>query len=99
MAGRPRLFISHSSRNQALTEQIRDALQAPAGGHPGFEVLVDVDRLRAGEEWPIQLHAMMAHADAGLILSFAKTPSANEVVDLSAGSGHHLSSMITLLLP
>src|SRR5262245_22549999 len=31
-------------------------------------------------------------------LSFAETPSAPEVVDLSAGSGHHLGSMITLLL-
>src|SRR5262245_57773749 len=31
-------------------------------------------------------------------LSFAETPSAQEVVDLSAGSGHHLGSMITPLL-
>jgi hypothetical protein len=31
-------------------------------------------------------------------LSVVKTPSAGEVVDLSVRSGHHLSSMITLLL-
>ena len=33
-----------------------------------------------------------------MALSVAKTPSAGEVVDLSVRSGHHLSSMITLLL-
>lgn len=31
-------------------------------------------------------------------LSVAKTPSAGDVVDLSVRSGHHLSSMITLVL-
>ena len=44
------------------------ALGTPEGDHPGYEVLVDVDCLSAGEEWPAQLHAMMADADAGLIL-------------------------------
>jgi hypothetical protein len=67
--GRPRLFISHSSKDVALTEAVAAALKVDdPPRHPGFEVLVDKDALQAGEDWPIQLHAMMAYADAGLLL-------------------------------
>jgi hypothetical protein len=44
---------------------------------------------------PEEMAYILTHAN---YLSFAETPSASEVVDLSAGSSHHLSSMITLLL-
>ena len=66
---RPRLFLSHSSKDCALTEGTAAELRKPGpGAHEGFEVLVDADALRAGEEWPYQLHSMMAFAQAGLLL-------------------------------
>ncbi|HXT51709.1 MAG TPA: toll/interleukin-1 receptor domain-containing protein [Thermoanaerobaculia bacterium] len=68
MAPQPRLFISHSSQDKALTRELVDVLKPALGDHPGFEPLVDVDCLAAGEEWPQQLHAMMAYAHAGLLL-------------------------------
>lgn len=66
--GRPRIFLSHSSKDGALTAAVSAALNLAGDGHPGYEVLVDRDCLKPGEEWPIQLHAMMAYAQAGLIL-------------------------------
>jgi len=68
VATQPRLFISHSSQDKALTRELIDELKPALGDHPGFEPLVDVDCLAAGEEWPQQLHAMMAYAHAGLLL-------------------------------
>jgi hypothetical protein len=65
---RPRIFLSHSSKDETLTRDVAGALALGGGGHPGFEVLVDYDHLRAGEEWPAQLHAMMAFAHAGVLL-------------------------------
>jgi len=44
------------------------ALATATPPHPGYEVLVDKTCLAAGEEWPIQLHVMMAYAHAGLLL-------------------------------
>jgi len=65
---KPRLFVSHSSDDRALTEEVVGALESPTPPHPGFEVLVDYDCLAAGQEWPDQLHAMMAYAHAGLLV-------------------------------
>ena len=64
----PRIFLSHSSKDLALTKAMSAALKTPEGEHPGYEVLLDGECLRAGEEWPAQLNAMMAYAHAGLIL-------------------------------
>ncbi len=64
----PRVFLSHSSKDEALTRAVADALTAGDPGHPGFEVLVDYACLRGGEAWPTQLHAMMAFAHAGVLL-------------------------------
>ena len=61
----PRVFVSHSSKDAALTDAVADAL---GRGDPKFEPLVDKECLRGGEEWPNQLHAMMAYAHAGLLL-------------------------------
>ena len=51
-----------------LTREVSDLLGAADATHPGLEVLVDQQCLRAGVEWPAQLHAMMAYANAGLLL-------------------------------
>jgi hypothetical protein len=64
----PSIFLSHSSKDVGLTTTVSAALTTPEGDHPGYEVLVDMDCLNAGELWPAQLNAMMADADAGLIL-------------------------------
>jgi hypothetical protein len=68
VANKPRIFLSHSSKDATLTDQVAAALATPTPTHPGYEVLVDKTCLAAGEEWPIQLHVMMAYAHAGLIL-------------------------------
>lgn len=65
---KPRLFISHSSRDPILTADVVSALATPTATHPGFDVLVDTDYLQAGGDWSDQLHAMMAYAHAGLLL-------------------------------
>jgi hypothetical protein len=65
---KPRIFISHSSQDRNLTEAVVKALSPPSANHPGFDILVDKDCLKAGQEWPVQLHAMMAYAHAGLLL-------------------------------
>jgi hypothetical protein len=57
-AGKPRLFISHSSSDTALTKSVVDALSPAIGDHPGFEMLVDQVALTPGIEWLPQLHAM-----------------------------------------
>jgi hypothetical protein len=64
----PRIFLSHSSKDPDLTKAVAAALSAPQPAHPGYDVLLDESVLAAGEEWPIQLHAMMAYAHAGLVL-------------------------------
>jgi len=65
---KPRLFISHSSHDLALTQSVVAALEPPVAPHPGFEVLVDKTFLKGSDDWPFQLHAMMAFAHAGLLL-------------------------------
>lgn len=68
LATKPRIFLSHSSKDATLTDQVAAALGTATPTHPGYEVLVDKACLAAGEEWPIQLHVMMAYAHAGLLL-------------------------------
>ena len=69
-----RLFISHGldkkspAEMQFLTD-IVDGLQAAApAGAPDIEVLVDRDRLQAGDSWRDVLHEWLAECDAGLLL-------------------------------
>jgi hypothetical protein len=68
MSTTPRIFVSHSSRDQALTEAVCAQLGVPTPPHPGFDVLVDFSWLRPGTEWVPQVHAMMAHCQTALIL-------------------------------
>lgn len=65
---KPRLFLSHSSRDTGLTTMVKAALEKPDGTHPGYEVLLDAACLTAGESWPLQLNTMMADAHTGLLL-------------------------------
>jgi hypothetical protein len=68
MQERPRIFISHSSADNALTEQVAQALRTPADGGTGYELLVDLDVLQPGTPWPRQLHEMMARCEAAIVL-------------------------------
>jgi len=62
-----RIFVSHSSKDNAFTKQVCDSLAGnPAA--PDFELLVDLVTLEAGQAWPIQLHEMMADCHAAVIL-------------------------------
>jgi hypothetical protein len=66
---KPRIFLSHSSKDNALTKELRDQLLQPdPDGGPEFEILVDLDHLEAGQPWPDQLHEMMGDCNAAVIL-------------------------------
>jgi hypothetical protein len=64
-----RVFVSHSSKDNALTDAVSALLRQPAAGGAGpLEVLVDTKTLEAGGEWPVQLHEMMADCHAAVVL-------------------------------
>lgn len=65
MSAGPRIFISHSSEDWALTERVHDALKA---AEPDLDLLLDKVRLEPGKDWQPFLHEWMARCDAGLIL-------------------------------
>ena len=64
---RPIIFISHSARQDPVAldylKKITAALKAS-----GFDVLVDQDRLKPGQEWRSYLDLWMAHCHAAVIL-------------------------------
>ncbi len=71
MSNRIRIFLSHSSGNNALTAGVAAILgrQRQADGiTPAYDVLVDKERLETGRPWPKQLHAWLAQCHAGLVL-------------------------------
>src|SRR5687767_1351822 len=83
------IFVSHSSKDNALAEQVCRALRGDSVGQSGcepavdyqklqnYDVLVDVDTLQAGKPWPRQLHEWMARCHAAVLLlttSAAKSP-------------------------
>src|SRR5262249_36374981 len=51
-----------------LTDEVIAAIEPAVGTHPGFEPLVDFGCLTASDDWPNKLNAMMAFANAGLLL-------------------------------
>ena len=73
------VFISHSSKDRALTEQVCAAIgpyldaaaEVPRGEFRSmvdYQLIVDFDKLQAGSPWPDQLHEWLARCHAGLIL-------------------------------
>src|SRR5215218_8076320 len=80
MSEPPRIFVSHSSSDNAFTKQVCEALRGDSAGQPScapvvdyeelqdYDVLVDVNELEAGKPWPKQLHGWMARCHAGLLL-------------------------------
>jgi hypothetical protein len=69
-----RIFVSHSSKDVALTTDVCQALASPNPGGAeykaavGLDVLADYARLQDGAPWPKQLHEWLAKSHAGLIL-------------------------------
>jgi len=74
-----RLFLSHSSKDAALTASVSERLKAPAAGAefepiidyekiPNYDVLVDQERLARGKYWPTQLHEWLARCHVGVVL-------------------------------
>lgn len=69
MIEKPRIFISHSSQDKAITEALCDKLRAAGNdGEAGYDVLVDYTALEKGTDWPKQLHEWMARCHAAVIL-------------------------------
>jgi len=67
MSDPPRLFVSHSSLDTDLTQQVCHRLAA-APGKPGYDILVDYTELKPGVDWPRHLHEYMAHCHAAVLL-------------------------------
>ena len=64
----PKIFVSHSSCNDAyaamVREHIRDLLKPPLAD----TLLVDMDEIRPGHEWCAVLYDWLAVCDAAVIL-------------------------------
>jgi hypothetical protein len=85
MSARTTVFVSHSSKDRTLTEQVVTALEqsyVDAGGtvRDGFGVLVDYEQLRPGVEWPQRLHVMMAKCQSAVILLTAPAVASDWVL-------------------
>ena len=69
MAGVPFVFVSHSSQDRQLTEEVVRLLGPPEGAQGGgYKVLVDYEELKPNVEWPRRLIELMARCHAGVIL-------------------------------
>ena len=66
MATPTRIFVSHSSANNDITEAVCEGIKAAAPGT--YEILVDNESLETAHPWPIQLHEMMADCHAAVVL-------------------------------
>jgi TIR domain len=76
----PLIFVSHSSKDNDITEQLCQALRAEGAGGTGWDpvvnfeklqdcdVLVDFEELQAGKPWPKQLHEWMARCHGAVLL-------------------------------
>src|SRR5258705_202707 len=62
------VFISHSSKDKALTEELSEKLRSAVGSQPGYVVLVNYTELQPGKPWPKQIHELMAQCHAAVIL-------------------------------
>lgn len=63
----PTVFLSHSSRGDDYTQAVRECVRCELQSN-GYEVLVDLDTLRPGEEWRSTLYDWLARCDAAVVL-------------------------------
>jgi hypothetical protein len=76
---RPRIFISHSAKEPAARE-ILDAVIAELEADGGFELLVDVKQLGAGDPWREQIYGWLSTCHAAVaVLSEAAIQSSDWV--------------------
>src|SRR4051812_11505565 len=81
MSGPPSVFVSHSSADRALTEQVCRLLRDPSVPSPwGYDVLVDFTELQPGVNWPRHLHEWMARCHAAVILLTPDAAASNWVL-------------------
>jgi hypothetical protein len=64
---KPLVFISHSANGDKLASADLKAIQTHLK-QQGFDVLLDRDRLKGGDQWRDCLHVWMAHCDAAILL-------------------------------
>jgi hypothetical protein len=63
---RPRIFISHSATGDPVAEELRDALYEDL--EADYDVLVDSERLQAGDAWRPRINLWIGHCDAAIVL-------------------------------
>jgi hypothetical protein len=69
MSTQASVFVSHSSADRALTEEVCRLLRVPADESTwGYDVLVDFTEVKPGAIWPRHLHEWMARCHAAVVL-------------------------------
>ncbi|MER5486263.1 toll/interleukin-1 receptor domain-containing protein [Streptomyces sp. NPDC002812] len=71
----PRIFISHGAGKDACVRAVLDNI-VPRLVASGYEVFVDVEKLRAGDEWHEVLYREMYQCDAAIVLLGPETVAA-----------------------
>jgi hypothetical protein len=66
VARKPRIFISHSSKDDSYAGLVRDAVAQ--GLSDGFDVLLDAERLDPGDRWRAKLHRWLGVCDGAVLL-------------------------------
>ena len=92
--GRPILFISHSAYGDPSAQRTLARLQQAL--KVDFEILLDRDRLKGGDDWRNYLHTWMGHCDGAILLLSRKGPQ----VRLGVKGGYNtVLALITLPRP
>lgn len=71
----PRIFISHGAGKDACVRAVLDNI-VPRLVASGYEVFVDAEKLRAGDEWHDVLYREMYQCDAAIVLLGPETVAA-----------------------
>jgi hypothetical protein len=66
VSDKPRLFISHASKEDDLSKRVRDELATRLGG--GFEIQLDALRLQGGDPWRSELWTWWAECDLAIVI-------------------------------
>lgn len=86
MAAELRVFISHSAGDAALVEKLLPLLKAGLlAVNPRAQVMVDVEGLRAGRPWKLDIHRWMVRCNAALVLLTPKVLAKSAWVAKEAG--------------
>jgi hypothetical protein len=95
--GQPRVFISHSSREDSVTAQVLDAISADLCAD--FAVRVDKSHNRIGEDWRHTLNTWIGGCDAAIVLISSRALESSFVAYEASILGFRAESANLRLIP